>query len=128
MLAPARRRGPMEERDRVCGEPWLPAHLRLARRVTVPATVVDQGVHLPALIRPRLERLVYHGTLPGGQGLGSLPLPRPRDGLLGSRGGRGGPHRHPVPATPGRFPLDTRGIEAWSSHPVALRLDRAVTF
>ncbi len=38
-----------------------------------------------------------------------------------------GPHRHPVPATPGSFPLDTGCIEVWSSYAVALRLDIDVT-
>ena len=39
-----------------------------------------------------------------------------------------GPRRHPVPVTPGGFPLHTRGIQAGSSHLVSFRLDLAVTF
>jgi hypothetical protein len=129
MLTHTRCGRPIEERERVCGEPWLPARLRLARHVTVPATVVDQGVHLPALIRSRscLERLLDHRTLPGCQVPSSLPLPRSIGGLLGSRRGIVGPHCHPVPSTPGGFPLDTGRIQAWSSHAVLARLDPCVT-
>ena len=101
-----------------------------ARHVRVPAPRVDQLVQLPGLIRPRprLERLLDRRTLPGGQCPGSLLLPRPIGGLLGRRGGRVGPHRHPVPAPPGGFPFHTRGIEAWPSHGIAPHSDPNVTF
>ena len=80
--------------------------------VRVPAPVINERVQLPALIgqRPRLERLLDHRTLPGGQVLDSLPFPRPIGGLLGGGGGIVWPHGHPLPAPPGRFALHTRGI------------------
>jgi len=97
--------------------------------VRVAAPVIDERVHLPALIgqRPRLEGLLNRRTLTGCQVLGGLPLPQTIGGLLGSCGGIVRPHRHPVPAPPGGFPLDTRRIETWASHPDVLRHDRCVT-
>ena len=35
--------------------------------------------------------------------------------LAGGHGGSGRAYRHPVPAPPGGFPLDTGGIQAWAS-------------
>jgi hypothetical protein len=95
----------------------------------VPAPRVDQLVQLPALIRPRprLERLLDRLTLAGCQLLGGLLLPQTIGRLLGSCGGIKRAHGHPVPTPPGRFPLDTGRIQAWSSHFVALRPDRGVT-
>ena len=118
MPAYARCGHPVKVGARACQEPWRAARRGPVRHVRVPAARVDQLVQLPGLIRqrPRLKCLLDRRTLPGGQILGSLPLPRPIGGLLGGRGGIVRPHRHPLPAPPGGFPLDTRRVEAWASH------------
>ena len=120
---------PIADGDCACREPCLPARRRLARHVTVPATLVDQVVHLPALIGPRpcLERLLDRRTLAVCQVPGRLPLARPLGSLLGGCGGIVRAHRHPLPAAPGGFPLDTCCIEAWASHPDVLRQAFCVT-
>ena len=113
----ARRGRPIVDGDGACGASCRPPRRCLARHVTVPATRVDQAVHLPALIGPRpcLERLLDRRTLSVRQVPGGLPLPRPRGGVLGSRRGIVGAYRHPLPAPLGRLPLHTRRIETWSS-------------
>ena len=122
MPAHARRGHPIKAGTRACQETRGAALRSPVRHVRVPAPRVDQLVPLPALIRqrPRLERLLDRRTLPRGQGLGGLLLPRPRGGLLGSSGGRVGPHRHPVPAPPGGFPAphaSRRGVGILSPCP-----------
>ena len=89
MPAHACRGHPVKVSARTCQEPGWAARRDPARHVRVPAPRVDQLVQLPGLIRqrPRLKCLLDRGTLPGGQILGSLPLPRPIGGLLGSGGG-----------------------------------------
>ena len=123
---PAHARGghPVPVGARTGHEPGGAALRNTLWHVRVPAPVIDQLVPLPGLIRQRpcQERLLDHRTLPGGQVPSSLPLPRSIGGLLGSRRGIVRPHRHPVPATPGGFPLDTGCIEAWSSHPEVLSM------
>ena len=129
MPAHARRGRPVKVGARTGQELGRALRRDSARHIRVSAARVDQLVQLPALIRqrPRLKCLLDRRTLPGRQVLGGLALPPPIGGLLGSGGGIVGPRRHPVPATPGGFPLDTRGIQAWASHPVSLRLDIDVT-
>ena len=87
-------------------------------------------MHLPALIRPRprLERLLDRPTLPSREVPGRLPLPRAIGGVLGGRGGRVPAYRHPLPAPPGGFPLDTGRREAWVSQLGSLHPNRDVTF
>ena len=91
---------------RACQETRRAPLRDLVRHVRVPAARVDQLGQLPGLIRqrPRAERLLDRGTLPRGQGLGGLLLPRPRGRLLGGGGGRVWAYRHALPATPGSFP------------------------
>jgi hypothetical protein len=129
MPAHARRGHPIKVGARASQEPWRAAHRGAARHVTVPARVLDQRVQLPGLIgpRPRLERLLNGGTLPGCQVPGGLLLPQTRGRLLGSRRGIVRPHGHAVPPPPGCFPLDTGRIEAGASHAGALRRDLCVT-
>ena len=107
VLSHTRRSRPIADGNRACEEQGVPALLCLARHVTVPATRVDEGVYLPALIRPCpcLERLLDRRTLLDRQVPGGLPLPCPIGRLLGGCGGIVRAYRHPLPAAPGG--LDT---------------------
>ena len=129
MPAHARRGSPIKAGARTGHETGGTANRTTVWHVRIPAPVIDQLVQLPALIRqrPRLERLLDRCTLPGYQVLGGLPFPCPIGGLLSSRRRIVRADRHPLPTPPGRFPLDTRCIEAWPSHPVSLRPDPDVT-
>jgi hypothetical protein len=50
MVAHAHRGRPIMDGDGTCGAIHFPVPLHLARHVTVPGILINQGVHLPALI------------------------------------------------------------------------------
>jgi hypothetical protein len=128
MLAPACRGHPIKAGAHDGHETGGTALRNTLWHVRVPAPVIDARVQLPALIRqcPRLERLLDRRTLAGGQVLSGLPLARPRGRVLGG-GGSVRPYGHPMPAPPGRLPLPSGRIAAWSSPAIALRPDPCVT-
>jgi hypothetical protein len=117
MPAPACRGHPIKAGALAGHETGGAALRHMVWHVRVPAPVIDEGVQLPGLIRPRprLERLLDRGTCPRGQDLGG-ELARPIGRLLRGGGGVVGAYRHPLPAPPGGFPLDTGGIQTWASH------------
>ena len=69
MPAHARRGYPIKAGARTGHETGGSANRTTMWHVRIPAPVIDQLVQLPALIRqrPRLERLLDRGTLPGRQ-------------------------------------------------------------
>ena len=130
MPAHARRGHPIKAGARTCQEPGGAARRDPARHVRVPAPRHRSARAAPSTDPPAPASGAPAGSrhTPGPPGPGR-PAASAHDRRLAWRPRRDSAGRTAIPcrAPPGGFPLHTRCIEAWASHPVVLRPDPCVT-